>query len=89
MNMTPNPNSAVSVFAAMKKLSKPQRRAIMLARYYKHRHAYLPAGYYVDADRRILRNLATAGIVRDYLNSHQRLTPFGLVIHQRLMKFPT
>lgn len=80
----PDPNSAISVFAAMKKLSKAQREAVMRAHYYEYRHAYMPAGYYLDADRRVLRKLTEAGIVRDYLNSHQRLTEFGLAVHRCL-----
>ena len=69
-------------------LTKAQRAAVLAARHHARRHAYLPEGYYVDADMRVRRNLAERGILRDYLNSHQRLTPLGLAVRAHLQENP-
>lgn len=68
------------------RLTKAQRAVVCKARHIAHRNAYLPDGFYVDGDRRVLRNLAFLGIIRDYLGPQQRLTHFGLSIRAELMK---
>ena len=70
-------------------LTKAQRTAIVTAQWYKARNAYNPAGFYVHADMRVRRALAEAGIIRDYLNPHQRLTPLGLAVRAHLTKEQT
>lgn len=67
-------------------LSEAQKRAIIGARDYPYRHAYMPAGVYLNADRRVLRNLSRLNIVRDYLNPHQQLTPLGLAVRRHLQE---
>jgi len=74
------------VLSVIKKLTKSQRAAILSAQWEDDRGGYKSAGFYLYADKRVLYNLSGAGIVRDYLNNYQRLTPFGEKVHATLLE---
>lgn len=69
-----------------KGLTEAQKRALGRARHWEGYGPYNPPGLYLSADRRILRALCGHRIVRDYLNSNQRLTPFGKAVLAHLQE---
>lgn len=58
-------------------LTKAQRWALLRSAYYEDRSAYKTAGRYLTADKRVRWALCCAGVIYDYLNPVQKLTPLG------------
>lgn len=73
------------VAGIVKSLTQAQRFAVQHARYWEGNSAWNPPGIYLYADKRVRRNLASAGIIRDYLRENNRLTPFGLAVRSALI----
>lgn len=67
-------------------LTKAQREAVISAAFRKRQSAWWPAGWYLNADRRVRWNLCCAKLVGDYLGPWQRLTPLGLRVRQHLLE---